>query len=336
MTKEHDLIASHFAPLASPKGKPPAFGLLDDTALVASVVGLDTLLTTDTLISGVHFFADDDPVDIAWKALAVNVSDIVAKGGRPDGYLLNLSLPVDYSEDHLARFASGLQQAQSRYGCRLLGGDTVVTPGPLTISISLQGEIPSGRMVRRDGAHVGDQIYCSGTIGDAALGLRVRHGDLLAGLSADDTDHLLSRYLRPQPRLELASLLEQYASAALDISDGLAGDFEKLCTASSVGGKIDAPLVPLSPAAKRAIAQTPLLLNTAFTGGDDYEALFTIAPKDVDEFEYAMRHLPDCPVTRIGTIASRQEGIGLYSGSGQKIELSQGAYDHFAGRAWIK
>src|SRR6478752_7271363 len=194
--------------------------------------GTELVLKTDPVAEGVHFLADDAPEDIAWKALAVNVSDLAAKAARPLGYLMALSFPDAPTADWLARFAAGLQAAQDSFGCHLLGGDTDRRPGPLTITISIIGEVEVGRMVRRGTARSGETLFVSGSLGDAALGLALRKNSRLAdlwGLPPAEAEHLRRRYLRPQPRLGLGPALREHASAAMDVSDGLAKDLARIC-----------------------------------------------------------------------------------------------------------
>lgn len=265
---EDELIACIFAPIAGPA----ALGLKDDAALIAASAE-PTVATVDMLVGGVHFFPDDPPALIAKKALRVNLSDLAAKGAEPVGFLLSLALPGDWTNDWLTAFAAGLAEDARGYAAPLLGGDTAATPGPLTISITALGRAP--RFVPRTGARPGDAIYVSGTIGDAAVGLALRRDPALAArLSPAARDHLLDRYLLPRPRLDLAPLLRAHASAAMDVSDGLAGDLAKLCRVSGVSAIVEAPLVPLSTAAREAMALAPELFETALTGGDDYEILF--------------------------------------------------------------
>lgn len=283
---EDELIAKIFAPIAGAA----ALGLRDDAALLPA--GPEPLaLTTDMLVAGVHFFPDDAPGLIARKALRVNLSDLAAKGATPAGFLLALALPADWRNDWLRAFADGLATDARAFGAPLLGGDTTATRGPLTISITALGHAP--RFVPRAGARAGDALYVSGTIGDAALGLALRKDpSLAAALTSASRDYLLERYLLPQPRLDLAAMLRGCASAAMDVSDGLAGDLAKMARVSGVGAVVEAAHVPLSPAAREAIALRPALFETALTGGDDYEILFTAPPECA----------PGAVVTRIGEI----------------------------------
>src|ERR1044071_2874132 len=203
---EDRLISRYFKPLAT---HPGALGLSDDAAFIAPPPGCDLVLKTDAIVGGVHFFPDDPPGQLARKALRVNLSDLAAKGAKPLGYLLSLILPNEVSEGWLASFATGLRDDAETYGCPLFGGDTDRTPGPLTISIAMFGAVPAGTMVRRAGAKPGDRIMVTGTIGDAALGVQLRRGAAWK-VSLDAREHLLSRYLLPQPRSVLAEALRMH------------------------------------------------------------------------------------------------------------------------------
>ena len=264
---EDELIEKLFAPLAGPAG----LGLEDDVALLPA--GGESVATVDALVAGVHFFSDDPPGAIAKKALRVNLSDLAAKGAEPLGFLLALALPEDWTNDWLMAFAQGLGEDAGAFACPLLGGDTVKTPGPLTISITALGRV-RGRFVPRAGAKVGDGVFVSGTIGDAALGLRLRKEPALAArLSPSARDFLLDRYLLPRTRLDLAGELRAGASAAMDVSDGLLGDLAKLARVSKVSSRIALADIPFSEAAREALALDPALLETLLSGGDDYEIL---------------------------------------------------------------
>jgi thiamine-monophosphate kinase len=269
---EDELIAKLFAPLAGAA----ALGLKDDAALLPPQ-GAPLAITADMLVAGVHFFPDDPPALIAKKALRVNLSDLAAKAATPCGFLLSIALPPDWTNDWLTAFAEGLGEDARAFHAPLLGGDTTATPGPLTIAITAFGSAP--RFVSRAGARPGDGVYVSGAIGDAALGLRLRQDPTLgAALSTVERDALLNRYLLPNPRLDLVETLPAGASAAMDVSDGLAGDLAKLTRASGVSAQVEVAHVPLSAAGQVLIAHRPALLETALTGGDDYEILFTAGP----------------------------------------------------------
>src|SRR6202020_3038396 len=273
---EDSLIARYFKPLATDPG---AFGLTDDAA-VLKALGDDIVVTTDAIVEGVHFLSDDPPQTIAKKALRVNLSDLAAKGATPAGFVLTLALrKVD--ESWLAAFARGLGEDTSAFTCPLLGGDTVSTPGPLMISITAFGRVAPGKMVHRSGAKPGDQVLVTGTIGDAALGLDIlRKGRVATALAKDavSRDMLVGRYRVPEPRNALASAIRAHAHAAMDVSDGLAGDLANLCAASTVSATIELAAIPLSKGASTALTAGAVTLSEIVSGGEDYEILCTGAP----------------------------------------------------------
>jgi thiamine-monophosphate kinase len=320
---EFALIERYFRPLAPDPG---AFGLGDDAALYRQRPGDDLVLTADMLAAGVHFFADDPPDSIARKALRVNLSDLAAKGAEPFGYLLSLALPADWTEAWLKRFAVGLAVDQKQYGVTLLGGDTTRAAGGLTIAITALGRVPKGHMVLRSGAKAGDAIFVTGTIGDGALGLCVRNGTLSA--KARGVEHFLDRYLHPEPRMALAPILSHFASSAMDVSDGLIGDLAHICEASGVGAEVSAPLVPLSPGAKAALAADPLILSTILNGGDDYEILATVAHSAATSFASEAR-AAGVPVTRIGEVRAGAGAPVVLDAAGKPIRLAAASHTHF-------
>jgi thiamine-monophosphate kinase len=323
MSGEDRLIARFFAPLAT---HPGALGLSDDAAFFGPPPGSDVVLKTDAIIGGVHFFAEDDADMVARKALRVNLSDLAAKGAAPLGFLLSLALPRETGEDWLASFAKGLREDVETYGCPLFGGDTDRTPGPITISVAMIGSVPKGAMVRRAGARPGDRIFVSGTIGDAALGLKLRKGADWK-LGAPQRQHLLSRYLLPQPRLALAGAVRGHASAAMDVSDGLAGDLAKLARVSGVGARVEAACVPLSDGAKAAIAADPALIEVALTGGDDYEIVCAVPPQKVESFRIAAKAV-NVPVSDIGEIAGG-EGTVFADAFSKPLAFKNTSFSHF-------
>ncbi len=278
-TGEEKLIARYFRPIAT---HPGALALSDDAAFITPPAGHDIVLKTDAIIGGVHFFPDDPADAVARKALRVNLSDLAAKGAKPLGFLLALALPKEIGPDWLAAFAEGLGEDARSFDCPLFGGDTDRTPGPVTISIAAFGAVPHGAMVRRGGARPGDLVFVTGSIGDGVLGLRLCRATSAAknlALDSKQSAYLVDRYMIPQPRLGLAEALRAHASAAMDVSDGLAGDFAKLCRTSGISAEVDASRIPFSPAAQAALAAEPPLLTDMLTGGDDYEILCT-APAD--------------------------------------------------------
>jgi thiamine-monophosphate kinase len=323
---EDRLIARYFRPLATAPG---AFALVDDAAALTPPAGCDLVLTTDGVIAGVHFFPDDPPESIGRKALRMNLSDLAAKGARPVGFLLSLALPAGTDEAWIAAFAAGLGEDAARYGCPMFGGDTDHTPGPTSVSIAAFGAVPHGKMVRRSTAKPGDCVVVTGTIGDAALGLRLRRDRGLAQpwrLTDAAAAQLEERYLLPQPRNALAAAVLQYASAAIDVSDGLAGDLAKLCRASAVAADIDVVRVPLSDAARAAVTAAPALRETVLTGGDDYEIVLTLAPDKLPELQTAAR-AAGVAVTEIGRV---QAGDGArFMRDGKALAFARASYSHF-------
>lgn len=322
---EFEIIASFFASLAA--GASGAYGLKDDAALYRPSRGFETVLTVDAMVEGIHFLPDDPPESIARKLLRVNLSDLAAKGAVPRGYLLVTAWPEGISLDWIKRFTAGLESDQRRFGVNLWGGDTVKTPGPLTLSLTAIGEVAQGQMIRRGGAQSGDGIYVTGMIGDAGLGLMLLRGEL-GGLSPEDTDYLSRRYREPDPRTVIGPKLCGIASAAVDISDGLMADLGHVCEVSGVGARLETGLLPLSTAARAAIALEGGLAETVAGSGDDYEILFT-APAEKEEAIAAAAAETGVPVTRIGSIVEAREGLSAVDASGRRIPLKQLGYRHF-------
>ena len=325
---EDRLIARYFKPLAT---HPGALGLVDDAAAIAPPAGCDLVLTVDGIVGGVHFFPDDPPDTVARKALRVNLSDLAAKGAKPLGFLLTLALPKEIGDAWLAPFARGLGADADFFGCPLFGGDTDRTPGPITISIAVFGAVPHGRMVRRSGAVPGDRVVVTGTVGDAALGLLQRRNPAAAGrwgLTRGQSDHLAARYLVPEPRNAIAEFLGNYASAAMDVSDGLAGDLAKLCRASDVAAEIEVARVPLSEAARTVIAKEPALIETIVTGGDDYEVLACVPAGKLDEFRHKSS-AAGVAVTEIGHVVAGHGTARFLGRDGKPLALAHPSFSHF-------
>jgi thiamine-monophosphate kinase len=323
---EDRLIARFFRPLARDPG---AFNLVDDAAILAPPPGHDVVLKTDAIVGGVHFFPDDPPDSIGRKALRVNLSDLAAKGARPAGFLLTLALPGGIGDDWLAAFSGGLGADVEQYGCPLFGGDTVRSPGPVMVSVAAFGTLPAGTMVRRDGARPGDWVFVSGTIGDAALGLTLRrHEERRFELDAAERRHLLARYLLPEPRSGLAEPLRRHAAAAMDVSDGLAGDLAKLCRASGCSAEIEVDNVPLSDGARRLLTADAGLVETALTGGDDYEIVCAIRPPEVEPFRAAAA-AASIAVTGIGHIVAGGEPPRFVDRHGRALGFARSSFSHF-------
>lgn len=322
---EDELIAQVFAPLAAKEG----LGLEDDAALVPLRGGADLVVTTDALVAGVHFFADDPPALIAKKALRVNLSDLAAKAAEPFGFLLTLALPRDWTNDWLRAFAAGLIEDARAYACPLIGGDTTATPGPLTISITALGRAAPGRFVSRAGARPGDFVYVSGTIGDAALGLAIRRDEALAArLSAEARDHLRERYLLPRPRVALVGALRDFAGAAMDVSDGLVGDLSKLLRASKTSARIELARAPFSSAAREALAIDRALADIALTGGDDYEILCCVRPDAASDLERAAGEA-GVELTKIGEATPGDAPPTLLGEDGSVLIFNKLSFSHF-------
>jgi thiamine-monophosphate kinase len=319
---EFEFIARLLRPLAS--GVSGAEGLGDDTAHLTPPSGHEIVVTTDALVCGVHFLAHHPPDLIARKALRVNLSDIAAAGARPWTYQLALALSDDIDDAWLAAFCGGLALDQRAFGVDLTGGDTVSTPGPLTIVVTALGVVPTGRSLGRAGARVGDAVFVSGTIGDGALGLRASKGEFLDA-AGDDVAALASRYLLPQPRAALGPRLRGLAGACMDVSDGLIGDLGHICARSAVAAVVDVARVPLSDPARRAIERDAKLLELAITGGDDYELLFT-APENQRETIAALARETGIAITEIGRIEAG-EGVRAVRG-GDPMSLERPGYRH--------
>jgi len=319
---EFERIARFFAPLAAPQ----ALGLLDDVALIDGPTGEQYVLKTDAIVEGVHFLPDDPPAQVAQKLLRVNLSDLAAKGATPFGYLLTTALPAARDEAWLEAFAAGLAADQKTYGIGLLGGDSVATPGPVTLSVAAIGRIAAGRAVLRRGARAGDRIFVSGTLGDAALGvIAAKGGDL--GIAPAERDFLIDRFRLPQPRVALGPRLVGLATAMMDISDGLVADLGHICGVSAVAGLVEAERLPLSPAARAALARDPDRLASVLGGGDDYELLFT-APAAAEAQFLTFARETGVPITAIGRIEAGQ-GVRVTDKDGRDIAVKVAGYEHF-------
>jgi thiamine-monophosphate kinase len=319
---EFELIARYFAPLAT---SPGAFGLTDDAALFTVPPGEAGVVTTDAMVEGVHFFAGDAADGIGWKLLAVNLSDLAAMGATPLGYTLDLALPAGWAVGWLEGFVAGLRACQTRYGTSLLGGDTVRTSGPLTVAVTALGAVPQGGALRRAGATPGDAVWVSGTIGDGALAVKLRTG-WTAPVTVD-ARFLAGRLDRPEPRLALGQALRGLASAAIDVSDGLAADLAHICAVSGVAAEVRLADVPLSPSARALLDADASLAATIVAGGDDYELLFT-SPAAAERAIQAAAGAAATPVGRIGTIVAGQ-GVRVLDADGRALALDRLGFTHF-------
>ncbi|NMM81221.1 thiamine-phosphate kinase [Acidovorax sp. SRB_14] len=322
---EFDLIARYFTRPV----RRAALGVGDDCALLAPAPGMQLAVSSDMLVQGRHFFAGTDPKRLGHKALAVNLSDLAACGARPLAFTLALALP-SADEPWLAGFARGLLRLADAHGCELVGGDT--TRGPLNICITVLGEVPAGQALLRSGARPGDDIYVSGTLGDARLALEALQGR--AALPPLWLAAARERLERPTPRVALGLALRGVASSALDVSDGLLGDLGHILRASGVGARIDTSktieLIAASayPASARGMIDPELLHQCTLAGGDDYELAFTAAPAQRATVAAAAQ-ASGTPVTRIGVIEAAP-GLRLVDGRGQPVAQRFASFDHFA------
>ena len=325
---EFELIARYFAPLANDAA---ALALRDDAAVLRPPESREIVISCDTIVAGVHFLPDDPPDSIAHKALAVNLSDLAAKGAKPYVYLLAVALPAEPDPAWLEAFASGLRKLQEQASICLVGGDTTRTPGPLTITITALGLVPQGHSVLRLGAKPGDRLYVSGSLGDACLGLRLLKDPALAAawnLSEEDRSFLIGRYRRPEPRGNLALLVRNFAQGAIDVSDGLVSDVQKLAQVSHVGALIETARVPFSSAAQKALKRNPELLATLITAGDDYEIVAAVPEATAVGFEAEVA-AKGATLTMIGRIEDHAGEVRVLSPDGETLKLEHSGFSHF-------
>ena len=316
------IIDRYFRPLAG-EG---AFGLFDDAARFDVPAAADLVVTVDMIANSVHFLPGDPPDMVAQKALRVNLSDLAAKGAKPLAYVLSLGLPRDLDESWLEGFAAGLRRDQEAYDIALLGGDTIDVPGGPVISLTAFGAAPKGGMVHRFGGRAGDVLMVSGTIGAGAAGLALLKGEPgpWDALTADERGALINRYRVPQPRTALAPALVEHASAALDVSDGLVGDLDKLAAASGCSAVLEAARVPL-PQGLAEVADEALL-GRLITSGDDYEILAALPEKNVDAFG-AAAEAAGVALARVGRLVVGAAPPQVLQ-EGRAMTLGRRAYVH--------
>ncbi len=326
MAGEFELIRRYLAPLtAKTRG---AQELRNDAAVLTPPAGRELVLTADMLTSGVHFLPEDPADLIARKAMRVNLSDLAAMGAEPLGFLLTIAWPAAPEEAWISAFAAGLAADQDAFAFPLLGGDTTGTPGPLTLSVTALGSIEPGQALERATAKAGDSIFVSGTLGDSALGLKVLRGEL-QGLEPAAAEYLADRYRIPQPRLHLGRALseERLASAALDLSDGLAADLGHILEESGLAAEIHTELLPTSRAAQDALAVEPSLVEAVLCGGDDYELLFTASPALEPNLVDLGRRF-GLRITKVGqTFEGR--GLRVLARQGVEVTLTKTGWRHF-------
>jgi len=323
---EFEVIRRYFAPLA--QGMPGALNLTDDACTWQPAAGEELVLTVDALIADVHFLSSDPADAVARKMLRVNLSDLAAKGAKPVGYLMTLAVNASVDEGWLQEFSRGLAEDQQLFGIHLMGGDTVKTPGPLSLTLTAIGTVPQGTAIRRQGARPGDRLFVTGTIGDGYLGLQVlRHRFL--DLSHEHRKFLAGRYHLPEPRTAFGQALrgKHLASAGMDISDGLVADLGHLAKASACGAILHSHAVPLSSAAAELVAQDPTLMMSLATGGDDYEILFAATADRTAELQ-ALAQSCGHHVTEIGECVAGA-GVQVVDRDGQIIPLAETGYSHF-------
>ena len=321
LSSEFDLISRHFTrPAAN-----AVLGVGDDCALVDVTNGMDLTVSTDTMVSGTHFFPDVDPEHLGHKALAVNLSDIAAMGAMPYWAMLALTVPnVDH--EWLAAFAKGFFDLAAEYNVSLIGGDT--TRGPLTLTVTIMGEVPAGAALRRSGAKAGNDIWVSGTVGDAALSVAHRHGKLV--LTEADYHESVMRLYEPTPRVSLGQALRGMATAAIDISDGLLADLGHICRLSGVGATVELSSLPVSSIGAKHL-HTDAGRTAIVAGGDDYELCFT-APANSRDSIAELTDVLGVPLTRIGQV-KRGKGVSLLGPDGKAVKIDGRGYDHFSAPA---
>ena len=322
-TNEFSRIANLFAPLAA--SYPGAFGLSDDAAVMQLPAGYELVITTDTLIEGVHFLTDDEPGTIAAKLLRVNLSDLAAMGARPIGYTLNIALPSAVGDKWLEAFAAGLARDQMEFSVTLVGGDSVTTSGPIALTMTAFGNVISGEALRRSGAVIGDVVYVSGTVGDGAIGLAVATGGL-DSLSAGDKYYLRQRYMRPEPRVALGQKLTEVAHSAVDLSDGFVADLSHIAECSDVLIEIEVEKIPLSDAVRTALSEGVASMDCILTGGDDYELAVSV-PDSAKSTMYSLSKSLNLQLTEIGRVCQGL-GVCILDKSGTDITPVKKGYVH--------
>ncbi len=315
--REHQRIAAFFAPLAAAEGG--SFGLTDDAAVLIPPKGKKLVITTDSVIEGIHVPKDATPTQITQKLIRRNLSDLAAMGATPWRYLLNIHTPPTTSDTWFAEFARALAKEQQHFGLTLTGGDTASVKGPIHATMTCLGLL-DGKPLLRSGAKPGDVLYVSGTIGDAVLGLRLVQKRL--DVPAAHHTFLMRRYYQPEPRLALGQKLQGLASAAIDCSDGLLADAVKL----AAGITIERNAVPLSPAARALLHNNKMLWETILSGGDDYELIFT-APRAQAKSIAVLSKKLGLPLTPIGRVTKRR-GFILLDAHGKALPTHRMGFEH--------
>ena len=326
---EFRLISETFAPLAA--GYSGSLSLRDDGAILTMQKGREVVVTSDTLVEGVHFLPEDPPHSVGIKTLAVNLSDLAAMGAEPHAYTLSAAWSPHISTSWIESFAAALKKLQERYHLHLIGGDTVSTPGPLTLTITAFGLVHIGKSIQRKTANIGDNVYVTGNIGDSALGLQLTTNQIDVDLPCHCKAFLVNRYRQPIPRVEIGNSLYKFATSAVDISDGLVADIKHIAEQSDRRIIIYTSRLPLSEAADTLVKAHPKLMNIILEGGDDYELAFTAPPKFHDEIIHLSIKLR-IPITAIGNVMAKKAqpaDVEVRGDNNQKIQVASGGYRHF-------
>ena len=318
---EFQIISDFFSPLAKEKG---SFNLLDDAAALCTDKEKEFVVSTDMLISGVHFLPDDKPENIACKSIRVNISDVISKGAKPKYYFLSIALPGNLNDEWIKLFSKALSNEQEIYDISLMGGDTVSTNGPLTINIVCFGVVKKNKMIRRSGAKVGDNLYVTGEIGSSKIGLEI----ITQKIEADDPhkSYFLNKYRFPNPKHKLGPELVDIASSSVDISDGLLADLNHICKASNVKAKINYFSIPKSDLIAELSISENIVNEVLLNGGDDYEILFTSRIGNHQKILNLSMSF-GVNITNIGVIEDGK-GIEILDENHKKIDILLDGYKH--------
>ena len=318
---EFQIISDFFSPLVKEKS---SFSLLEDAATLCTGEEDEFVISTDMLVSGIHFLPYDKPQDIACKSIRVNISDVISKGARPKYYFLSIALPNDLGDDWIESFSIGLSHEQKIYDISLMGGDTVSTKGPLTINIVCFGIIKKNKMIKRSGAKAGDNLYVTGEIGSSRVGLEIIEENIY--VNDHHKDYFLNKYRFPSPRHELGPKLVDIASSSIDISDGLISDLNHICKASNVGAKLNYFSIPKSGFIGALSISENKMNDILLNGGDDYEILFTSKTANHEKILNLSKSF-GVNITKIGMIEDGK-GIEIFDENYQKIDTILDGYKH--------
>ena len=320
-TNEFQIISEFFSPLAKEYG---SFNLQDDVALLVNKKNNEFIVSTDMLVGEVHFFSNDKAEDIASKSIRVNISDIVSKGGVPKYFFISIALPKHINDSWIKSFAKGLALEQKKFNISLMGGDTVSTSGPLTINIVCIGSIKKNKLIRRNSAKPGDDLYVTGEIGSAKIGLEIIKNNIVA--KGNKKNYFIKKYRFPDPKNLLGPKLINLASSSIDISDGLISDLNHICLASNVRAQINYSLLPVSPFISNLKIAENKLVSILLNGGDDYEILFTSKSGNYEKIINLSKSL-EVNITKIGSIVDG-EGIEVFDNESKKIDIILDGYKH--------